>query len=211
MSGNQKGQKYTEDVRKFILTLRFYSPRAYDYVREKFQKNLPQPSTIRKWYQHSHAQSKSGICTRIFELIKDKVNKLSEEEKELYAGLVFDEMSIREYLQWLREKKFSGFITFGKVSEDCERLPLATQVLVFLLSGINIRFHVPIAYFFIQNIEAVDKVVLITSVIQMLNAVGVKLLTITCDGHSTNISATEMLGCSYDLNDHLFSSVFYQS
>lgn len=35
----------------------------------------------------------------------------------------------------------------------------------------------------------------------MLNAAGVKLLTITCDGHPTNISVNEMLGGSYDIND----------
>lgn len=201
LSGNHREQQYPEEIRKFALTLRFYSPRAYDYVRNKFQKTLPHPTTIKKWYQCSNIQTKSGICTRSFELIRDKVDKLKEEGKELYAGLIFDEMYIREHLQWMRDKKFSGFITFGKIAENCERLPLATQVLVFLLSGINISFHIPIAYFFIGNLEAIDKVVLITSVIKMLNTAGVKLLTITCDGHPTNIAAYEMLGGSYDLND----------
>lgn len=201
LSGMGDRQKYSEEVRKFALTLRFYSPRAYDYVRNKFHKNLPHPTTIKKWYQRSNIQTKSGICTRSFELIKDKVNKLKEEGKELHVGLVFDEMYIREHLQWMKDKKFSGFITFGKFLESDERLPLATQVLVFLLSGINIPFHIPIAYFFIDNLEAIDKVILIKSIIEMLNATGVKLLSITCDGHSTNIAAFEMLGGSYDLND----------
>lgn len=201
LSGIGNTQKFSEEIRKFALTLRFYSPRAYDYVRDKFHKNLPHPTTIKKWYQQSNIQTKSGICTRSFELIKDKANELKEEGKELYVGLIFDEMHIREHLQWMKNKKFSGFITFGKVSEECETLPLATQVLVFLLSGINTSFHIPIAYYFVERLEAIDKLVLITSIIKMLNSAGVKLLTITCDGHPTNISVNEMLGCSYNLND----------
>lgn len=115
-------------------------------MRNKFHKTLPHQRTIKKWYQQSDIQTKSGICTRSFELIKDKVNELKVEGKELHAGLIFDEMHIRKHLQWMNDKKISGFITFGKVSENCETLPLATQVLVFLLSGINISFHIPIAF-----------------------------------------------------------------
>lgn len=40
--------QYDEDVRAFALTLHFYSPRAYNYVREKFDKHLPHVATIRK-------------------------------------------------------------------------------------------------------------------------------------------------------------------
>lgn len=201
LSGIETEKKYPEEVRKFALTLRFYSQRAYNYVRDKFHNNLPHPRTILKWYQQSDVQTKSGICTRSFELIKDKVDELKKEGKKLYVGLIFDEMHIRQHLQWMRDKKFSGFITFGKVSEKCETLPLATQALVFLLSGINVPFHMPIAYYFIESLDAIDKTVLVTSIIQMLNDAGVSLLTITGDGISTNISAYEMLGGSYELDD----------
>lgn len=39
-------------MRSFALTLHFHSARAYDYVRDKFNKNLPHVSTIRKWYSY---------------------------------------------------------------------------------------------------------------------------------------------------------------
>lgn len=201
LSGVEKETKYPEEVRKFALTLRYYSPRSFDYVRKKFGNNLPHPKTIAKWHQRSDIQTKSGICSRSLELLKHKVTELQEEGKELFAGLIFDEMHIKEHLQWMKNNKFSGFITFGKVAENCERLPLATQVLVFILSGINTSFHIPIAYFFIANLDAIDKVVLITSVIKLVNSTGVKLLTMTCDGHPTNISSNEMFGGSYDLNN----------
>lgn len=40
-------------IRAFALTVHFYSPRAYDYIRKVFFKKLPASSTMRKWYQAS--------------------------------------------------------------------------------------------------------------------------------------------------------------
>lgn len=191
-----------ESVRKFILTLRFYSPRAYDYVRMKFGKNLPHPATIRKWYQQSGVQSDSGICQRTMELLKNKVEELKISNQDLYCGLVHDEMNIRQHVQWLDDKKeFSGFITFGKVDEDSETLPLATHVLVYLLNGINIPFNLPIAYYFIAELEGIDKVILKTSIMEKLAQTGIKLITSTFDGHPTNIVCCEILGSSFDLKN----------
>lgn len=107
-----KGKKYTEPIRKFILTLRIYGPRAYEYVREKFNRNLPHASTIRKWYQQSNIQSRSGICEQSMKILKDKVEELRAQNKELFCGIIHDEMAIRQHVQWLDDKKeFAGFIT----------------------------------------------------------------------------------------------------
>ncbi|XP_039309077.1 uncharacterized protein LOC105204459 [Solenopsis invicta] len=43
-------KKYSEELRKFALTLNFYSSKAYEYVRKTFKNLLPERSTIRKWY-----------------------------------------------------------------------------------------------------------------------------------------------------------------
>lgn len=51
--GSRNGKQYSDAVRIFCLTLRFYSPRAYECVRHKFSDNLPHDATIRKWYQRS--------------------------------------------------------------------------------------------------------------------------------------------------------------
>lgn len=197
-----KGEKYNETVRKFILTLRFYSPRAYDYVREKFNNNLPHPATIRKWYQRSSVQSQSGLCQRSIEILKEKALDFQKEGKNLYCGLVHDEMSIRQHVQWLDYKKeFSGFINFGKVAEDSETLPIATHVLVFLLNGITIPFNLPIAYYFITDLEGIDKAILMSSIVRNLTDIGVRVLTSTFDGNSANIVACEILGCSFDVEN----------
>lgn len=197
-----KGKKYTEPIREFILTLRIYGPRAYEYVREKFNRNLPHASTICKWYQQSNIQSRSGICEQSMQILKDKVEELRAQNKELFCGIIHDEMAIRQHVQWLDDKiEFAGFITFGKVQEDAESLPLATQALVFLVTGIIERFHLPIAYYFINELENIDKCILMSSVIEELTIIGVKTISSTFDGHPTNITACEILGCNFDLDN----------
>ena len=51
------GRRYTDDIKEFSLTLYFYSPKAYEYVRSIIP--LPNPSLIRKW-----SSSVSGLRAR---------------------------------------------------------------------------------------------------------------------------------------------------
>ncbi|VEN49275.1 unnamed protein product, partial [Callosobruchus maculatus] len=44
-------QKYDPVLRSFAVTLAFYSPKAYNYVKDIFNKSLPDLSTISKWYK----------------------------------------------------------------------------------------------------------------------------------------------------------------
>lgn len=135
-------------------------------------------------------------------MLEDKVEELKRTNEELYCGLVHDEMSIRQHAQWLDDKEdFSGFITFGKVAEASETLPLATHVLVFLLNGINFPFNLPIAYYFITDFERTDKVILKTSIMETLTKIGVKLMTCAFDGHPANIGACEIMGSSLELKN----------
>lgn len=42
---------YSPEIRSFALTLDFYSPKAYEYVRGMFKNALPDRRTLRKWYE----------------------------------------------------------------------------------------------------------------------------------------------------------------
>ncbi|XP_015433230.1 PREDICTED: uncharacterized protein LOC107189226 [Dufourea novaeangliae] len=44
-------RKYKAALRQFALSLHFYSPKAYYYMRHKFHNSLPHPKTISRWYQ----------------------------------------------------------------------------------------------------------------------------------------------------------------
>ncbi|CAI6365948.1 unnamed protein product [Macrosiphum euphorbiae] len=45
-------KSYSEEIREFCLTLHFYSPRAYEFIRQR--STLPDPSTIRRWITTRH-------------------------------------------------------------------------------------------------------------------------------------------------------------
>lgn len=44
-------KSYSPELRSFALTLYFYSPHAYRYVRKMFETCLPHPRTIQMWYE----------------------------------------------------------------------------------------------------------------------------------------------------------------
>jgi len=44
----KKTQMYSPEVRKFAVTLQYYSPRAYTYVRKTFKNKLPHTRTLRR-------------------------------------------------------------------------------------------------------------------------------------------------------------------
>lgn len=128
-------RSYNEDVRSFCLTLHFYSPRAYNYVRSKFNDNLPGISTIRKWYSSLNASP--GFTVESFEALKKKVTENSEdgEKKKLICALMCDEMAIRRHVQFNPSRsKFDGFIDIGRTNANDENVPVAKDALVFMVS-----------------------------------------------------------------------------
>lgn len=45
-----KSKMYSVELGVFSLTLHYYSPRGYNYVRKVWGNLLPHPSTLRRWY-----------------------------------------------------------------------------------------------------------------------------------------------------------------
>ncbi|XP_025829088.1 uncharacterized protein LOC112904079 [Agrilus planipennis] len=46
----RKQRVYPVELKKFALTLTFYSPKGYQFVRKNFNNALPHPRTLQKWY-----------------------------------------------------------------------------------------------------------------------------------------------------------------
>lgn len=59
-------KSYSEEIREFCLTLHFYSPRAYDFIRQR--STHPDPSTIRRWLATRHCNP--GIFCEVIEFFK---------------------------------------------------------------------------------------------------------------------------------------------
>lgn len=93
--GIRPKEGYSECVRTFCLTLQFLKPRAYEYVREKSNKNLPHQSTIRSWYWNSNIDFSPGICNSALEVLRKVGAKMEADGTPLVCNVVFDEMAVR--------------------------------------------------------------------------------------------------------------------
>lgn len=193
--GREK-KMYCDAVRSFALTLHLYSPRGYNFVRDKFEHHLPDPSCLRSWYSNCTGFGEPGLCVEALKSLKEINNKT-----QLYVSLSFDEMHIRRHVSWNEAKnKFMGLISYGSTNANGE-LPVAQQALVFLVTGINFKISIPVAYFYITTLTAAQKAFLIREIVGEITKTGCKVVNITFDGLASNPNACELLGASFSMND----------
>ncbi|KAB0801379.1 hypothetical protein PPYR_05733, partial [Photinus pyralis] len=184
-----KKKKYSPELRKFAISLNFFSPKAYNYVRDTFDTCLPHSNTIGKWLQTIDASP--GFTTEAFETLRKQVQF---SQKPCLCALVIDEMSIRKHLEW-DGNKFYGYVNFGvDINDDCNEL--AKEVFVLLIVAVNGTWKLPIGYFLTNGLSGEQKSSLINQSIIMVQNTGAKIVSLTCDGAPSNISMCSLLGCS---------------
>ena len=100
---------FPDTLKKFAVTLHFYSPKAYEYVRSIFINNLPRSMTINKWYRS--VKSKSGINKISIEAVKRKVKqeKLKNGNKPILCNMVQDEMKVKKQIDLMYGEEY-GYI-----------------------------------------------------------------------------------------------------
>lgn len=199
--------KYSKEVREFALNLHYCSPRAYEYVRKTFDGHLPHNATIRKWYANSDLNSKPGITDKTLEFLKREVDEKKKTGEKLVCSVCFDEMSIRKQISWSQsDGHMLGYVTYG--NPDGEEPPVAKEAIVFIVNGVNYRFSIPVAYHFVNSLDASQKLQLVTSVLKALLEIDVKVTSITFDGHATNKAMVKMLGANLDVYSDEFQPYF---
>ncbi|KAL4155993.1 hypothetical protein QTP88_000028 [Uroleucon formosanum] len=196
------GKSICPILRKFAMTLHFYSPSAYSYVRTIFSKALPDVSTIRKWY--SKLDGLPGMTKESFQAISLKVKEMKVNGKQLYGCLVMDEMSIKQHVHWTGTRH-QGYIDFGLggKTEEMDNLPYAKDAFVIMVVDINTSWKVPIAYYLINGISAEEKANIILNCLQELDTTGVIIKTLTFDGAANNLS----MASDQDHIEMLFSAI----
>lgn len=106
---------------------------------------------------------------------------------------MFDEMALRQQKLW-DGKKYVGVVDMG--DEISESTVLASQAFVFML--INQRFKIPLGYFLTNTLTGEQKCDLINICPVKCYDAGVKVISLTFDGHVTNMTAMKLLGCNID-------------
>ncbi|KAL3261294.1 hypothetical protein MRX96_046167 [Rhipicephalus microplus] len=143
--GNEQKGKYPPELRAFALTLHFYSPAAYEYVRSKFNEALPSQRTLRGWYKS--IQGAPGFTGEAFAFLE----KFAEARDEpFYCALIVDDMAIRKHVELVGDKVV-GYVDFETGLDD-DGLPEAANACVFMIVGINVRFKMPVGYFLIDSL-----------------------------------------------------------
>lgn len=198
---------YSPEVRIFCLTVHFYSPRAFEYIRSVFNQNLPCIRTIQKWC--SVVDTSPGFTLCSMDILRAKIEELKTKNVQPTVSLIFDEMAIRKQsLYDPVEKDFKGHVTAGRPVDHEMCTPLAKDALVLMVSGIQDEFKIPIAYFFINGLCAEEKAAMINEALFRLNQIGAIVTSIVFDGLRSNITTMKILGVDYKNEKPYFINKF---
>lgn len=192
MESSNSRDPYPSNLKAFALTLHFYSPKAYEYVRETFNCNLPHVSTLRRWYKCVNGAP--GFTQEALTALKDKAEEAGKMNKTIHCGLIVDEMSIRHHIEWDTDH-FSGYIDLGTELND-DQLPYAKDALVFMLNALNGNWKIPVAYFLINGLSGVERANLIKEALCRIHKTGINVISLTFDGTATNIATAHALGAN---------------
>jgi len=139
---NPHGYRYTNEIKQLALTIYFFGPRAYTFLKTIFQ--LPTIRTLRRVTEKYEIVS--GLNDILFEYITFKANNLSEESKD--CVLCIDEMAIKSNLYYNISKDF--IVGFNETFSQKTYEP-AKHALCFMIRGLKFPWKQPIAYFFVHN------------------------------------------------------------
>uniref|UniRef100_A0A8C4N4D4 THAP-type domain-containing protein n=1 Tax=Eptatretus burgeri TaxID=7764 RepID=A0A8C4N4D4_EPTBU len=188
---NNKGSEaYPEELRFFAMTLQFYSAKAYNYIRQTFDLALPHPELIRAWYAVNDGDP--GFTKPTFLALQACVEDDRKNGKETICAVIIDEMSIRKHVEFVN-KMFQGYVDIGNGTIN-DSTPLAKDVLVLMAVSINGSWKIPLGYFFIDTMTGQERANLVSECFYRLHAVGVKAVSLTCDGPSCHFAMMRTLG-----------------
>lgn len=190
-------ETYPPALRSFALTLNFYSPKAYEYVREKLNYALPNLRTVRAWY--SAIDGEAGFTEESFQALKFKVSESEKKNKVVYCSLTIDEMGIKKGTQRGQGGRMYGHVDFGSDLEFNDDSIEARNALVFMIVCLNESWKLPIAYFLIDKIKSETTSELICNALRRLHEVGVCIVNLTFDGTAEHVRTARLLGAELQL------------
>lgn len=211
----EKMKQYSPIVRKFCLSLHYYSPRAYQFVRETFKNNLPHPNTIKSWYSNSDVRGEAGIQEERLKCLKRIASDFNEAKKtKMICSMIFDEMNVRQQIYWSRSHQdYIGMVPKdqnGNVENvfESDDSTISKQIIVFYLNGINTKFEFPVAYYVINKINSLQKKNMLVEILCAVTECGIRISNLTFDGLFSNTKMCELLGANLDVLSQDFQPFF---
>ena len=195
-NGNS-GQKISANLRIFAITLFYYSPRCYRFVRKCFLGALPHPHTIHKWYRC--VEGGAGFSPEAVKIMKQKFKESGS--TEIPFTLVYDEMNIKIHLDFDGKRSY-GFVDTGKELPQ-KRGEKAKEALVFLVVPMNKPYKIPLGYFLVNKLNANQKKKLIDKALTITHECGFNGELLVCDGAPSNL---KVFGDATGIFSYNFSS-----
>lgn len=189
---NKQSEKIIDDkhlnaLRKFALTLHFYSPQTYSNLRNKFDLCLPNRRIISQW--HLRSTSAPGITLQSLEKLKSL-----DSDNDSFICLSFYECRIREYTE-RDSDRHHGYVNVGNDLYG-DFVEIANEALVVTAKSFSSFWELPIAYFFGRNFSGTQKAVLLKLCIDALTFQNIRVGCVIVDGTPTNVNMASVLGAN---------------
>ena len=190
LSGRRpRGNRWSEKSKMFALSLFYISPKCYRLLKKIF--SLPCVKTLKKWVRN--LDIKAGFHQSILNGLKIKSASMSERSK--LCAVVFDEMTIKEYLEYNAGlDKVEGLEDLGDLGQSRY---IANHASVFMLRGLVEKWKQPIGYFLSSGpLEASLLKSCLFSCIEKVRSTGLTPRVVILDQGSNNRAMINALGVS---------------
>lgn len=177
--GRKTKKTFSQKIKEFSITMFYYSPKAYAYLRSNF--NLPSSRTIRSWLET--VECEPGFLTDVLKNIAAK-----DDGKNVYS-LVIDSMAIRKRLILNKAtNQVLGHVTIGDTTK------MASEALVLLLVPVLGGIRHPVGYFFVDKVDSDVQTKLVQQCLQLTAEHKIRIVNVTCDGCNSNLATLKKLG-----------------
>lgn len=157
------GRRYTDDQKSLALCMYKQSPKKYRFLRRFLI--LPGKTTLGR--HRAHLTFETGIDLKLMEMIKLKVNNMSEQDK--MGTLGWDEVALKPHIDYDKTRDLID----GFVDIDGSRRPeFATHALTFMVRGIQVPYKEPVAFHYTANLLATELSGLVRGTIDAVSKTG---------------------------------------
>lgn len=109
--------------------------------------------------------------------------------------LMLDAMALKQHVEYDKHRgKMVGFVEppIGDTSDD------AKEALVVMVVGLTGQWKMPIGYFFTRTMTARAQNQVVLQALELLHEANLQVVSVTMDGHASNVAMAKMLGCNLD-------------
>lgn len=190
MNRDIRGHRYTNEFKKFAMSLYFLGPKCYRQLQKTF--SLPSPRVLQRFVEK--VVFHPGINKQLFEFLRAKVEKMTPTDR--YCVLCMDEMSIKCNLYY--DIGTDTIVGFEDNGHQKTTVP-ANMATVIMARGIKNNWKQPLAYTFSQSgCSSHQLKEMLDAVVGELTEVGLHVVALISDMGSNFVQLANMLDVTAD-------------